>query len=144
GTPARGCPIDARCPRARRSDSVHAAASAARSFATRRRAKRRPPGPLLAEAASGHLPDGLDFAVSEPDDVVRQVAARAGVIRVEANLFAELDGFLGAAHAVLLGEPLDDHPAIDRFRHGRRRAHGVASPHDATVTRERLAPAVDG
>src|SRR5215467_3644090 len=67
-----------------------------------------------AQPARGHLPDGLDPAVPDAHDLVGEVAAGAGVERVEAQLLAERDG--GAvrrvAHAVLLGQPLDHHPAI--------------------------------
>src|SRR2546430_9647282 len=81
-----------------------------------------PPGPALrvhvppsgAQPARGHLPDGLDPAAPDPDDLVGEVAAGAGVERVEAQLLAEGDGgaVRRAAHAVLLGQPLDHHPAI--------------------------------
>src|SRR5215510_1837502 len=96
-----------------------------------------------AQPARGHLPDGLHPAAADPDDLVGQVAAGAGVERVETQLLTQRDG--GAvgrvAHSVLLGQPLDHDPAVRRVR--LRRVEDVPGADHAPVAGERLRPAVD-
>src|SRR6476620_2376019 len=81
------------------------------------RARSRP------QPARRHLPDRLDAAVADADDLVRPGAACARVERVEAELLAQrhLRSPFGATHPVLLGEALDHHAAVGRIRHERRR-----------------------
>src|SRR5215831_13304525 len=67
-----------------------------------------------AKSARRDLPDRLDTAVTHADDLIGQVAARAGVERVEAHPLTEGDDrvIYRVPHAVLLGQPLDDDAAV--------------------------------
>src|SRR5215467_5744563 len=67
-----------------------------------------------AKSARRDLPDRLDPAAAHADYLVGEVAARAGMERVEAQPLAERHSRVSyrAPHAVLLGQPLDHDAAV--------------------------------
>src|SRR5712691_5578484 len=98
---------------------------------------------LLTQSSGSDAPDLLDAITAETDDLVRQIAAGAGMEREEPDLLAELHRLLRPPHAMFLGETVDEHLAIDRAGHRGGRPLRVPRPDHAAVTGERLRPAVD-